>query len=314
MNKKEERVRNIVLVVSAAVLLAACSGHMQRLSSTDGQDELQTVRVNDATLHYIERGQGTPIVFVHGALGDYRTWNGQIEAFSGRYRVISYSRRLAYPNEIPPDAVNATKYHHVADLRSLLEELSIDRLHLIGHSGGGAISLLFAREYPENLITLTLGEPAVTELLRPTPEGSELLQAFGKDVVGPSNAAFRSGNEEEGVRRFIDGVMGGEDGFDNLTPFFREAMLQNGPGRKITRFDNVSRPPFSCDDASGVRIPTLLIHGELSPKMFVSINDTLEDCLPNVERKILPMASHGLEMESPERFNQIVLEFIGRHE
>jgi pimeloyl-ACP methyl ester carboxylesterase len=48
--------------------------------------------------------------------------------------------------------------------------------------------------------------------------------------------------------------------------------------------------------------------------MFVSISDTLEQCLPNVKRATLPAASHGLEMENAEDFNRIVLEFVGRHE
>lgn len=313
MLKIRERARYTFLVFSTVVLLAACSSQTQQNVSPDDRYDLKSVNVNDTELHYIERGKGKPVVFVHGRFGDYRTWNGQIDAFSEKYRVISYSRRLQYPNEIPSDAVDATEYRHVEDLRALLQALDIDRFHLVGHSGGAAISLLFAREYSEYLISLTLGEPAVTEMLSSTPEGASLLQGHRENVSGPSRAAFRAGNEEEGLKLFINGVTGDESGFDNLTPYFREAMLQNAERRTTIRGGG-SRPSLSCDDARSIRVPTLLIHGELSPQMFLSMNDTLEQCLPNVERAVLSMASHGLEMENPDDFNGIVLEFIGRHE
>ena len=313
MHKNRERPRYKFLVVSTVVLLAACSGQRQQTTGPVDRDVLKTVNVNDTVLHYIENGQGTPVVFVHGRFGAYRTWNGQIDAFSEKYRVISYSRRLQYPNEIPSDAVDETEYRHVEDLRALLRALDIDRFHLVGHSGGGAISLLFARKYSTQLISLTLGEPAVMEMLSLTPEGANLLQDYRVNVSGPSRAAFREGNEEEGLKLFINGVTGDENGFDNLTPYFREAMLQNAVPRTTIRGGG-SRPSFSCDDARNVRVPTLLVHGEMSPQIFLSTNDVLEQCLPSVERATLPAASHGLEMENPEDFNRIVLDFIGRYE
>ncbi len=311
--QRNKQTRFIIFVVSTVAILAACSSQTKKPVTPVDRIELKTVNVNDTTLHYIETGQGTPVVFVHGRFGDYRTWNGQIDAFSEMYRVISYSRRLQYPNEIPSDAANATEYRHVDDLRAILRALDIHRFHLVGHSGGGAISLLFARDYSEQLISMTLGEPAVMEMLSLTPEGPSLLQDYRKNVSGPSRAAFRAGNEEEGLKLFIDGVTGDENGFDNLTPYFREAMLQNST-RRITIRGGGSRPPLTCDDARSIRVPTLLIHGELSPQMFLSTNDILEQCLPNVERATLPAASHGLEMENPEDFNEMVLEFIGRHD
>jgi hypothetical protein len=50
-------------------------------------------------LHYFERGQGEPVVFVLGALDDYRAWNAQISPFAEHFRVIAYSRRYNFPNK-----------------------------------------------------------------------------------------------------------------------------------------------------------------------------------------------------------------------
>ena len=45
-------------------------------------------------LTYIERGEGDPVIFVHGGFIDYRSWYFQIRPFSERYRVIAYNRGL----------------------------------------------------------------------------------------------------------------------------------------------------------------------------------------------------------------------------
>ena len=132
------------VALTAALLLGACTDTAQQVTSSADQVELKSILVNDTTLHYIERGQGTPVVFVHGSLGDYRTWDGQIEAFSEKYRVISYSRRYRYPNEYPQDAVVFPRSDHVGDLKEFLDALDIRPVHLVGHSGGGAISLFVA--------------------------------------------------------------------------------------------------------------------------------------------------------------------------
>ena len=58
-----------------------------------------TLEVNGTVLHYITVGAGTPVVFVHGSFGDYRTWHYQMEPFARHYKTIAYSRRYYYPNE-----------------------------------------------------------------------------------------------------------------------------------------------------------------------------------------------------------------------
>jgi pimeloyl-ACP methyl ester carboxylesterase len=73
------------------------------------------------------------------------------------------------------------------------------------------------------------------------------------------------------------------------------------------------QPPFLCEDARKISTPTLLLHGELTPRLFVVINDILEPCLPNEERAVIPSASHGLERDNPAAFNETVLAFLARH-
>src|SRR5687768_10443195 len=62
------------------------------------EQQVKKVHVNGVELHYVDRGQGEPVVFIHGGLVDYRMWDAQTEAFSRKYRTIAYSRRYNFPN------------------------------------------------------------------------------------------------------------------------------------------------------------------------------------------------------------------------
>jgi pimeloyl-ACP methyl ester carboxylesterase len=63
------------------------------------QYEFKEIRMGDISLAYIEQGQGTPVIFVHGGgPTDLRTWGQQIEPFAEHFRVIAYSQRYHYPN------------------------------------------------------------------------------------------------------------------------------------------------------------------------------------------------------------------------
>ena len=57
------------------------------------------VSVNGVSLHFVERGAGEPIVFIHGSLVDFREWGPVADQLVGDYRTLTYSRRYNYPND-----------------------------------------------------------------------------------------------------------------------------------------------------------------------------------------------------------------------
>ena len=149
-------------------------------------------------------------------------------------------------------------------------------------------------------------------LLKTTPEGDALLTTFVKTSIVPSSEAFKQGNDEEGVRRFVNGVLG-EGSYEKLPPPVQKRLMDNVQELKGETSSQDLFPPTTCEDVQKVKAPTLLLDGELSPKMFHLINDMLEHCLPSAERAMIPAASHGLELENPQAFNETVLAFIAKH-
>jgi non-heme chloroperoxidase len=178
-----------------AILLASVPS-----SSSIGQDQLgqstsrlTKVVVNGVELHYIERGQGEPVVLVHGALDDYRAWDEQISPFAEHFRVIAYSRRYNFPNKSAGNPVD----HN--DLAALLRELQIKRAHLIGHSYGACTILILAIKHPELVQSLTSAEPPVHRRVAELPEGRAACKQF-MDFWNGVGDAFRQGDTTTALR------------------------------------------------------------------------------------------------------------------
>ncbi|QRM31421.1 alpha/beta fold hydrolase [Microvirga sp. VF16] len=86
-------------------------------------NELRRATLNGDVFEYFDVGDGPPILFLHGALGDLRTWQGHSEILSGRYRCIGYTQRyfgrVSWRDEGPPFGVTT----HAEDLLAFIEAL-----------------------------------------------------------------------------------------------------------------------------------------------------------------------------------------------
>lgn len=286
----------------------------QENSAVKSQPELKTVSVNDYDINYIDIGKGEPVVFVHGTIGDYRTWNAQMDVFSKNHRVIALSRRYAHPNsQIVNDSTDYRVTVHSKDLIEFLKTLNIGPVHLVGHSYGAFTSLLTTLGNPELVKSLTLGEPPVMSLLQYVAEGEKLGNDFAVKTFVPAAKAFNSNNDEKAVEIFIGGVLNDSLYFSKAPKEIKDMMLDNITELKGIIFTENLFPPLSCEDINKLKTPTLLIKGDKSPIILTTVIDELSKCLENNQVAILPNASHGLEYENPEEFNKIVLEFIDNH-
>ncbi len=112
-------------------------------------------------LRYLDlgRGDGPPIVFVHGFGADLNTWMFNQPALAERHRTIALDLSgHGGSTKIMDFALDAAGF--AADVDHVLAALGIGRIHLVGHSMGGAIAVAFARSHPERVASLTLIAPA----------------------------------------------------------------------------------------------------------------------------------------------------------
>ena len=88
-----------VRIFALVLVLLACPCVAQR---TAAAPIIRAANIGHGiTLHYVEKGTGVPVIFVHGSLSDGGYWADQIGPFEKHYRVIAYSRRYNYPNHNP---------------------------------------------------------------------------------------------------------------------------------------------------------------------------------------------------------------------
>ena len=268
------------------------------------------IHVRGVELHYIEQGQGEPLILLHGGQGDYRSWDPQIKLFSQQYRVISYSRRYHYPNNNPLIPRYHSAYTEADDLAALISKLNLGRVHLVGTSIGAFTALVLAVNHPEMVRTLVLAEPPIHEWVKDSQDGKAAYEEFMTAVWEPAKRAFEKGDDQEAMRILIDAFTG-TGSFDNLPPKAREVAMQNSRFFKANTSSFDALPNLSKDKVKRLRIPILIVTGENTIKMHKLVNAELARLLPNAEQATIPKAGHGSPRENPQAFNEAVMKFLG---
>jgi pimeloyl-ACP methyl ester carboxylesterase len=275
---------------------------------------LRLARLRGVSLHFSERGSGTPVVFVHGSLGTLETWRGQIDTFATRYRVITYSRRYHPPNVTREDGHAYSAALHAADLIALIEGLQLERVHLVGNAYGAVIALRVTLERPDLVRSLVLAEPPILAWLARTPEGDALRRAFESGALQPARQAFARGDSLDGVRRFVDGV-GGPGRFAGLPEATRAALRRLAFELSLElKADPAAHVPApSCAEVGRIRNSVLLVRGQRSARMFHVITDELARCLAHEEIVEVPGAGHSPHADQRAYYNAVVLRFLERN-
>ena len=96
---------------------------------------------NNIELHGVREGKGPTLIFIHGAMGDWRSWEPQWRAFTEHFDCISYSRRFSFPNQNHQASPHHSAIDEAEDLKHLLDLLKIDRAILVGNRTLGKASM-----------------------------------------------------------------------------------------------------------------------------------------------------------------------------
>lgn len=304
--------RKFIVLLFLIVCVLACKTQ-QSADKNQAKTELNSVEVNGYSLNYLEEGNGSPVVFIHGGVGDYRAWVPRMDTYSNDYKVITYSRRYAYPNKQEYDTLaDFSQVIHAKDLNTLINKLNLTDVNLVGHSYGALTALAAAIENPERISSLVLGEPPAASLLTDNQIGRDGWQAMMEDYIRPSAQAFRENENEKGIERFLQGVMGDEFRLNQVPLEVKQAWMDNLLevwGQNI----NESSEPLDEEKIKALQVPVLLLYGENSPMYFREIIKELEILLPNSETVLIENSSHGLYFENPESCDKVILEFLERN-
>jgi pimeloyl-ACP methyl ester carboxylesterase len=147
------------LLGSAAVLGLAAYANVRRAQVAERRHPPRGrfIHVDGVRLHYIERGEGEPVVLFHGngALTDDMVTSGLVERLARRHRVIVFDRPGFGYSERPRDRV-WTPMAQAHLLRRAIHRLGIGQATVLGHSLGAIVALSLALEYPSMVHGLVL--------------------------------------------------------------------------------------------------------------------------------------------------------------
>jgi pimeloyl-ACP methyl ester carboxylesterase len=285
---------------------------------------MPTIGVDGVSLYYERAGAGDAVVFCHGIPTDHRAWAAQVEAFSQRYTVVTYSRRYAAPNQRAGDVSDSTVAANAADLKGLIEDLGVAPVRLVGHSYGGFVAAYLAADHPELVRGLVLVEPAIATLLVEDPNSSAQMlsllvrspgvalsaRRFQSGSLAPSLKALDSGDGPKAVALNVDGIQNRMGAFAALPAQARGMMLDNA--RTIAELR--TRLPRFKAAAKKIACRTLVVNGQESAVWLRRIGELVARQVPQGESTTVAGARHFPHMERPEEFNQSVLKFVSRRE
>ena len=231
-------------------------------------------------LHYIERGQGEPIILVHGfAMNIELSWRrpGVIDTLAREYRVIAYDARGHGMSDKPRGVENYGE-RMIDDIVDLLDHTGIARAHFVGQSMGGMTILKFVAEHPERVISAA---PNAMGWARPTPRNLETMATLARSL--------EQGN---GLRPLLerlaptDGSMGQftKITLDTIVSYMNDTDALTACARSLQRLC-VTEAELRAN-----RIPTLTLVGSADP--LVEDAEELHQVMAHHELTVVDGADH----------------------
>jgi non-heme chloroperoxidase len=262
---------------------------------------MPVTQINGADLYYEERGEGQPVVFLHGAAAGLRFFEPQLAGLSDDYRVLAFDFRGHGRSE--KTDVGHTFPQHARDLRSFLERLAVEDAVVVGWSMGALVSWEYVAQF---------GADRISALVDVDMEPSPLRRAD-----------YDHGSYDlEGLREMLVAVQ--TDPLDHIDATI-DALLKDPPSRELrnTMFDEQSRcpPPIQAAmllelfrDYRGVLpdvdVPTLVCAGADETWRSVASVEYAADLVPDAQFELFEDSGHCITVEEPERFNRVLREFV----
>ncbi len=265
------------------------------------------VPVDGGRLYYEVEGQGHPLLLIHGGLGDLRMWDGQVPGFEERYRVIRYDTRGFGRTE-----TDDVEFSNRADAVRVLDHLGAASAYVAGQSRGGMIALDLALEHPERVDALVSVASGVGGLGPQLPEGADSPPWDEMERLWESKDWERLAELETQV--WVDGWGQPATRVDaGLRARVHGWILASYRAEKNEGKPQPLDPP-AAERLGELRVQTLVLVGAVDEPGGVAAGRHLAASVAGARLVELPGVAHMIQLEEPERFNRLVLDFLAEVE
>jgi 3-oxoadipate enol-lactonase len=263
---------------------------------------LQFADINGTKIHYDVQGTGEPLVLIHAGIAHLGMWDDQMAAFAQHHRVIRYEVRGWGKSEDPPGT-----YTQHDDLRALLQHLNVERAAVLGISNGGHIAIDFALAYPKMVTALIAVAPALSGYEPSFDEATAQKETAVEEAYERGDKALAAELE---AQVWVDGPGRTPEQVDADVRRRALEMIRYTFDLPDTDGEELGLEPPAVGRLAEIQAPTLVIIGDQDVPAMFSIVDLLATNVAAAKKVIVPGVAHFPNMEKPEAFNQIVLDFL----
>jgi pimeloyl-ACP methyl ester carboxylesterase len=253
-------------------------------------------------LHAMVKGEGTPVVLVHGFPFDGSIWQGQVDELSKDAHVIAPDTAgFGQSHDLPGDSKDATLDMYADVLASTLKANGQEKVVLVGHSMGGYMAFAFARRHADMLLGLVL-----------------VATKAGADTEAGREGRYKqaAGVEEKGAQVVVEAMLpklfapSTYEEKPELVEQIRGTMMnQNRHGIIAALYAMASRPD-STPTMAKIKVPVLIISGTEDAIIPAAEADTMANGIKGSKHIAIEGAGHMLMLEEPEAFNSALRAFV----
>ncbi len=249
--------------------------------------------INGINLYYEDHGSGFPVIFTHGYAGTTRSWEGQVAAFSQKYRFITYDMRGHGQTDAPESLAQYSQDILVEDMYQLLRHLGIQKAVICGLSLGGYLTIHFCNQHPDMTAAIILMDTG------PGYRAPESSRKWNETRIDCANIL-----ETKGIKGFMESEHSILDYY--TTP---DVMVKHNP----KGLANISRGAmvnlWGLDILPDIKVPALIICGDKDTD-YLAGTDYMERKIPGARKVIVADAGHGVNIDQPQVFESTVLGFL----
>ena len=276
----------------------------------DWRDHLRTIDVVGARVNYVEMGEGSPIIFVHGLSGAWRNWLETLPHFARTHRVIALDLPGFGASPMPPWEISIPSYGRF--VRDFCERVGVDRCSLVGNSMGGFIATEVAITDPERVDELTLVSAAGVTWARARREPAAVIARMGRAATPVLLRFHMSGIRRQRLRKgYFQGVFFDPDSIRREMLWENVVPALNSPGyydALTTLWGYDIR-----DRLEEISVPTLIVWGRNDRVVPVPAAVSYKKRIgENAELVIFDRCGHVPQIERPVRFNRVLERFLAR--
>ena len=303
----------LLIIIGALVLIIIILPQLTSKETCTYEEAVQKfakgkfVTVDGKKVHYVEAGNGPPIILIHGFLYHTVMWKKNIDALAEKFKVYAIDLwGWGYSERLKENEYSFERYGK--QIVGFMDALNIKKATLAGQSMGGGISVYVAAHYPERVDRLILVDPAVIPYPMTTigkiyqfPFIGEFMNAIPGDALMKNNIKtiwFYDRNKV--TEEYCKEV---------LQPF----CIKGSYAGSMVILRSVLKEPYVEREANllaKMSIPTLIIHGREDKAIPLDRSKKLNDLWKGSKLVIFDKAGHSPHEEYPEKFNKVASEFL----